>query len=281
MKPERGVALIQVLFICTILALLALHFTLTGRQQVQVASLMQDRTAAQLKLNHWQNEILFALLTQPSGELGAALVEANPLTSVWNFYGKSFTPEPGVTIKLQDLEGLVALTATDPALLRLLDYLQLTPVQRSHLLSFIEQQQGGSAQIYRQSAQPGRSMFLQSLSELEQVRELSPQQLKSLQEMVTAFPKSSFNPLHAPDEVLKATLPAEVADEAIRLRDAGSLTADRYLNLVKVEDSETVSFIRGERIRLEIRVEHGGAVAKRRLICYIRPGDLEPLLWLE
>ena len=60
----KGVALVQVLFIAAILSLMALYFTQTSRQQINIASDLQDKVHAELLLTTWQNELLYALLTQ-------------------------------------------------------------------------------------------------------------------------------------------------------------------------------------------------------------------------
>src|SRR5690606_25772887 len=91
MKPKlaSGVALIQVLFITAILSLLALHFTLTGRQQVDIAATLQDKVIAELQLASWESKLLYALLTSAGTGSEPDQQVSDDLMKSWNFYGKA------------------------------------------------------------------------------------------------------------------------------------------------------------------------------------------------
>lgn len=288
MKPKqanRGVALVQVLFITTILSLMALHFTLTSRQQVAIASILQDKVIAELQLLNWKNELLFTLLTQPAtGSVGAEQATINRISERWNFYGEAFSPADNVQLRIQDIQGLLSLSTAgrQAELQQLLSYLQLPEADVQRIMAELALQQGLPSSVYRvESTSAGRDMFLQSLSELQHLPGINDERYHSLAALTTNLQVARFNPLHAPANLLRALLLPDIANEVIRLRDAGELSVGRYAELTLIENFEMYSFVRGGRLLIELEVTHGSAVAKRRFICYIRPGNQFPLIWLD
>ncbi|WP_161796346.1 type II secretion system protein GspK [Arsukibacterium ikkense] len=288
MKPKytkRGVALVQVLFITTILSLMALHFTLTSRQQVAIATTLQDKVSAELQLLNWKNELLFTLLSQPAtGSVGADNTVATQISQHWNFHGMAFSPADNVQIRLQDIEGLlsISIAGKDAELQQLFSYLQLPEADAVRIISELAAQQDLPSVIHRPlRAIAGRQMFLQSISELQQLPGISAEQYRTVAALTTNLQVSRFNPLNAPDALLRALLLPDIANEVIRLRNTNALTAASYSALVRIGDYENYSFVRGERLLIELEVTHGSAVAKRRFICYIRPENQFPLIWLD
>jgi general secretion pathway protein K len=286
MKPKhaRGVALVQVLFITAILSLMALHFTLTSRQQVDIAATLQDKVAAELQLVSWKSELLFALLTAPTVADAVSLQPDNDMTKSWNFHGKAFTPAENVTMHIQDIEGLLSISSVGKKaqLQSVLSYLQLDAETTQRVVADLEQQQGLPSSAYRPSPQPvGRNMFIQSITELKSFSGVTPAIYDKLSKVVTRLPVVRTNPLHVPDMLLQALLPTEIADQVVMLRQNGELTAARYSRLVGIVDYENYSFVRGERLLVQIEVSYGTAVAKQYFICYIRPENQFPLIWLD
>ena len=289
-QHNAGVALIQVLFIASILSLMALHFTLTSRQQVTIAASLQDKVQAELQLLDWKNELLFTLLTQPAtGTIGADTIAAesiqqNRISQHWNFHGNTFSPVDNVQIRLQDIEGLISISTAgrQAELQKLLRYLQLPEAASARIISELAAQQDLPSTFYLSNQLGrGREMFLQSLSELQQFPELNAGNYQALAGLTTNLQLVRFNPLHAPDGVLRALLLPEIANEVIRLRNAKALTAAGYIALVSQYDDERYSFVRSQRLIIELEVSHGSAVAKQRFICYIRPQSKFPLIWLD
>jgi general secretion pathway protein K len=284
LKQLTGVALVQVLFITAILSLMALHFTLTSRQQVDVASILQDKVMAELQLLSWQNELLYTLMTSEGAATIAENAPDRPISKHWNFYGKPFSPAENVTISIQDIEGLLSIsTPGKQAQLRsVLSHLKVSDDDILRIVSELEHQQGLPTNIYRaQRHSVGREMFVQSLAEIKSLPGMNAELYSTLSEILTRLPSARFNPLHAPDILLRALLPSDIANQAIVLREAGELNTARYAALTRIEDYEMYSFVRGERMQIEIEVTHGAAVAKQRFICYIRPENQFPLIWLD
>ena len=280
----RGVALVQVLFIAAILSLMALYFTQTSRQQISIASDLQDKVQAELLLTTWQNELVYALLTQSVIDMGTEKDSNNQIARHWNFYGKAFSPVENVTMRIQDIYGLLSLS-TAGGQQEFGNMLRLAGVadnQVTKVTAALEDWQGMHSEIYQSRRnESGRNMFMQSLSELKLIPGITDEQFTELSGAVTSLPNVTFNPLTAPDFRLKALLPKDLAAKLISLREAGQLDAAAYIALTGLTDYEALSFVPGQRFVVEVSVTSGGAVAKRRFICYIRPQNQFPLIWLD
>lgn len=286
MKPNKlaGVALVQILFITAILSLMALHFTLTSRQQVDIASTLQDKVLAELQLISWQNDLLYTLMITGDAVTLPDNAPENRFIKKWNFYGKPFAPSENVKISIQDIQGLLSIsTAGKQAQLRaVLSHLQVSDDNIQRLLASLEQQQGLPSNYYQSQRQTAsRDMFVQNIAEIKSLPGMSPALYHSLSSIVTRLPVVRFNPLHAPDVLLQSLLPIDIANQVIALREAGELNIARYGALTRIEDYEMYSFVRGERLLVQIEVSYGAAVAKQRFICYIRPENQFPLIWLD
>ena len=60
---QRGVALIQVLLVTSILSVLALYMTQTAKSQIQQAKWMNNKAQAHIELHSAESELLFELFT--------------------------------------------------------------------------------------------------------------------------------------------------------------------------------------------------------------------------
>jgi general secretion pathway protein K len=280
----KGVALVQVLFIAAILSLMAMYFTQTSRQQISIASDLQDKVQAELLLTTWQNELIYALLTQSVIDMDTAKDSDNQIARHWNFYGKAFSPVENVTMRIQDIYGLLSLS-TAGGQQEFSNMLRLAGVadnQVTKVTAALEDWQGMHSEIYQSRRNDsGRNMFMQSQSELKLIPGITEEQYAELSDAVTSLPNVTFNPLTAPDFRLKALLPEDLAAKLISLREAGQLDAAAYIALTGLTDYEALSFVPGQRFVVEVSVTSGGAVAKRRFICYIRPQNQFPLIWLD
>ena len=60
---QTGVALIQVLLVCSIISILAIHLSYTAREQVATAAAFEQRIKATQALKTAQSKIIYTLLT--------------------------------------------------------------------------------------------------------------------------------------------------------------------------------------------------------------------------
>ena len=106
---QSGVALIQVLLITTIISLLAIRFTDTARNQLDIASKFEDRIRAQMLARSAVNELIFTELSDTIQTVRVTDNKPDDLQSYKekiNNWGESFPWGKNITITLQDLNGL-------------------------------------------------------------------------------------------------------------------------------------------------------------------------------
>ena len=107
---QSGVALIQVLLIGSVISLLAIRFTETARDQLEMATQLDLRVMAELKAYSVQNEVVFLhlsdVVTPTSLSGGAAAIYLPPRTSL-NRYGLPISWADGVLVEIQDLNGVL------------------------------------------------------------------------------------------------------------------------------------------------------------------------------
>lgn len=107
---QSGVALLQVLLISTVISLLAIRFAETAREQIEMAGQLELRTKAQLRALSVQNEVLFVLLSDsvtPVYAMGDEPIQLLPSKSIINRHGAAIDWAEGVTVTIQDLNGLL------------------------------------------------------------------------------------------------------------------------------------------------------------------------------
>ena len=68
---QRGVALLQVLLIGAVISILAIRFTVTARDQVEIAEAFENRLKAQMKAHSVLNEAIFVQLSEQTTALNA------------------------------------------------------------------------------------------------------------------------------------------------------------------------------------------------------------------
>lgn len=280
-KQQSGVALIQVLLLTTLLLMMALHFTLSSAQQVDIASSLDDKLQAELKLRTVENELLFALLTLPKSEGFAEITKAHPIGKIWNFHGGTFYPIDDVSVQLQDLNGLVSLYGMRQReyLVPIFSGLGFTELQIRQIFDSLQKWQSERPQFGRPDAL--RHNFLPHLSELKFLHPMTVGQYAKAEKLLTTFPTFQFNPRNAPDELLLLLYPA-IAQPLIKLRKSSTLSANRFIQLARIsDDDETLTFTTSDTFHVTLEARHGQAVAKKSFICYIRDQSRTPLTWIQ
>ncbi len=281
-KNHSGVALIQVLLLTTLLMMMALHFALSSRQQVQVATLLDDKLQAELKLRSVESELLFALLTLSKSEGFAAQTRQHPIGNIWNFYNTPFYPQPDVMVRLQDMNGLVSLYAMRQRefLAPVLAALGLDDSTQKQALQTLQQWQSQRPQFGQPDGQ--RHNFLPHFSEIRSLLPLTEQQYQQATQVLTNFPTFQFNPHHAPDELLVMLYGQKMAQQLATARNERRVSANSFIQLARIdEEDESLTFSTGATFRVTLQASHGEAVAKKSFICYIRDQSRTPIIWIQ
>ena len=107
---EDGVALLQVLLLSALLSLIAIRFSATAQDQIGMASDLEARVKAQMAAHSTFNQVIFSELSE-SVELVASERYSStmklPSTVMLNRYGAPVQWVDGITVKTQDLNGLL------------------------------------------------------------------------------------------------------------------------------------------------------------------------------
>ncbi len=282
MKSSQGIALVQVLIITIVLTMLGLFISQSIRSQVNLSFDMQAAVKLEVDIETAQARLLHALLTNTrymnqTGE--------NKLVKVWNFYNKPFSLGPNVTVKIQDLKGLLNVNMMSKELATQV-FAQLGleghPVRTflDSLSDWIDADDfkflnGAEKSYYRSKQLPGpRNGYLQSLNEVLAVKMGNILPIEVWQLYFTEKPIGGFNPLTAPNLILAALIQDEaITQEVIRLRDANQLTYFKFYQLTRIDGGEYYNFATGHKLRVELVAKSGNTQVKKHLVVEVNPYD--------
>lgn len=287
---QQGVALIQVLLISTIIMVLALQISHQAKNQVRLAQGYQDKTQAELLLYSAEKRVLFEMLTrieknQPQGEyqqndLSDVTIADTETPLQWNFYGEPFNLD-GITIKLQDINGLVSLSTTPRS------------VQADYLIAngYPEDQREKLEKTVYNWQHPVENWEFGGVTQsefetLNIVPRLSPLQLESeyrdiinatlsgnlngnltLQESLnccmTLYSTSFINLLNAPVKVLRAYIESDYLPSIIERRNRGELDQFEFRRLAGLTgNEEAFGYTPSATTQIRLRVQVGNIVRR-------------------
>ncbi|RZF91331.1 hypothetical protein EXT42_14615 [Pseudoalteromonas sp. CO302Y] len=295
MKAQTGIALIQVLIISFILALLGIFINQSIQQQVKVTQQIQNKFAMRLELEEAETQLFSALLAHKKYQ---DTNSNNQLVKNWNFYGEEFRLSDSIFISLMDMKSLFSLNISSPDLIKNL-LIQLN-VEENTAQTFVSsltdwkdendvsRVNGAEASFYKQQGKRyvPRNGYLQSVNEAALIRgaEQIPKEYFARYfstEMVTGF-----NPINAPEAILKAIIKDEsTANKVLKRRAAGTLTSYDFYLLTGIEEGEFINFVTGSKIRVQLRVVLNGAQLSKQYILdatprsYIKPMVFSQVSW--
>ncbi|WOC26642.1 general secretion pathway protein GspK [Pseudoalteromonas sp. N1230-9] len=295
MKAQTGIALIQVLIISFILALLGIFINQSIQQQVKVTQQIQNKFAMRLELEEAETQLFSALLAHKKYP---DTNSNNQLVKNWNFYGEEFRLSDSIFISLMDMKSLFSLNISSPDLIKNL-LIQLN-VEENTAQTFVSsltdwkdendvsRVNGAEASFYKQQGKRyvPRNGYLQSVNEAALIRgaEQIPKEYFARYfstEMVTGF-----NPINAPEAILKAIIKDEsTANKVLKRRAAGTLTSYDFYLLTGIEEGEFINFVTGSKIRVQLRVVLNGAQLSKQYILdatprsYIKPMVFSQVSW--
>lgn len=105
---QSGIALLQVLLLSSIISMLAIRFTHTARDQIEMASYTNERVTSQLKAYSVVNQVVFVSLSNTMEMVaGNSVIPYQGDHAALNVYGEPIAWSEGVEVTLQDLNGLL------------------------------------------------------------------------------------------------------------------------------------------------------------------------------
>ena len=278
MKKQRGIALVQVIIITSIILLLTIFFLSVAKSQVTRAAALQAKSLAYLAQYSGKNRVLFGLLTKDIVQLRQ---------QGWNFYGQPFSINDHTQVQLQDLNGLFSLiTMTDASLLeRLLQqYLenkQAATVANS-VMDWIDSDSIRRAHGAEQNDYPAgitvRNARIQSFTELVYINGMSVEAEQSLIASTTFQPTPFFNPMTAPETVLAAyTQDRNKAFAVKALQQTSDFNRQEVKALSGLESDESIAYIIGPGYRIMLTAQVADSYVGKIFEYGIFPYDIFPV----
>lgn len=255
LHPERGVALLVVLWVVAILSVIAL------------TSADRTRTDLQLARNYVESASAKSLAEAGVWLAVAGLLQSDPDVR-WRADGfpYQFSLNGGtVRVEVLDEVGKIDLNRAPASLIgKLLMQVGASPAEASALIDKIDSWRGAAAAATAQDAREGR---FETTEELMQVPGMTPDLYRRLRPAVTVYSRRvAINPLAAPPDVL-AVLPSLTPDIAAEILSIRSqiMTArerDQRLSALGISPEELQLTARVFSIRAEARSQNGGVFVR-------------------
>ena len=275
---QKGVALVQVLLVTTIIILLVMQLSLTAREQVRSAQALRDRSEASLYLHSREVAMLYTLLTET---LVSPQESANPYAASWNFHGEPFVVD-GLEFTLQDQSGLMRFPVSGTSdFRRLLETLGLGPAQARTTAEALGRWLGIATQ---RSSLPGDAMMrggtgdpVQYFGEMRFLSGMDEALYGQLANLMTLYPTPGFNPLTAPEPLLRMRTSPSTSAALLDARRKGELNQQRLWEIAGIGmDDTTMPFV-GPGIGVRIEGEYRGVALRRDLVVGVEPHEPQPL----
>lgn len=262
-KQQKGMALIQVLIIAIILTMLGIFINQSVRNQVKTAQLIKANHQLDLLLESSEAELLHTLITQKRYK---SLDSENELVKRWNFHGEAFQLNDNVSIKMQDLNGLLSLNYMNyPVSLRLFEQLGFPESEVRVFLDSLKDWKdkddlkhlnGAESEYYQKAALPlPRNSFLQSINEVVNIKGAGFLTQAQWSQYYSIALVSKYNPLNSPAEILKAFLnDKDIYNKIINLRAEEQLTMNSFFHHTGIDTDHLVTFTTGRLINIKIMV---------------------------
>lgn len=283
LKSARGIALVQVLIIAIILSVFGLFISQSLKSQSHLAFSIQDSFDGVLQIENTKAQLIYTLLTERKNGRGSP---TNSMAKKWNFFGKPFEVEQGVKVTLQDLRSLISLNITNYTLAsNVLASLGVNSDKRQEFLASLadwkdkddlSRLNGAETSFYNSKGGAGpRNGYLQSLSEVLYVKEADALTLEQWEKYFSVQFVSDFNPLNAPELILKSLIRDEsIVEELLKLRNAGQLNSLKFYQLTGIDEDEFLSFTTGSAFRVNIEIEQDNKKISCSFVLDVKPTSI-------
>ncbi len=284
-------ALIQVLLLTGILSVLVMYFTLTSRQQVALAGYANDRAQALINMHSAKNTIIFRLLTEikiaePQN------VENSPqkMPFTWNFYGQEFTVSDGVEATLQDQSGLLSGHFIDGELLTRVLIANDIEVERANLVSkrlldwqdvdSITSEFGDESGLLGQNVRNGH---IPDLTDFSHIPGIDADVYQLLKQIMTIHYAGRFNPMTAPEPILRTLISEGALLQIKTLRDSGQLSKQEFSAISGITEEEDIWFTPSNFIKMSITSKVGKISLRQTWFIALNPyaSKTSPINFIE
>jgi general secretion pathway protein K len=258
---EKGVALIQVLLISSMLLILVVQLSQGARDQVQTSIQLKDKTDLLIALTTQMEEVKFELLTSPMSASG----NSNGL----NLYGKPVIRRE-LSIELRDQSGMMSLGSPSSFLVDYLGFPQQTPETRSKEKSLRIWQ---ALEDTTDAPRPPnyRGGFIHYAKELEAIPGWND--VDGNDTNLTYYPTNFFNPLMAPEDVLYNLFPNESVSSIIEARESGQSNLGALLLSLNLLSRDNIALVGSDFFYLKVTAQKGELSITREVQVLIKLGS--------
>lgn len=289
-NKQAGVALIQVLLISTIITILAIHFSFTAREQVVIASAIDDRVKASQLLKSTQSKIFYTLLTQTSFKQPSDIF---PQSEAWNIYGEPFeidrTEKSHITVVIQDHNGLLSQQyISNIHWLKVFKGLGYTDSEIQKKIGIIKDWQdndnnawlvGEIEPTHLENGYQYKNQPIQLPQEILWLFEQEPEKMRVIQQISTPYPVVAFNPMNAPELLLKLYFQQDIAKVIVEQRRKNTLTQKAMINFLGKNYNDVItSFVTSNEFKITVQVRYAEVQLQETVDIKIQPSENEPLL---
>ena len=287
---QSGVALIQVLLITTIISLLAIQFTDTARNQLDIASKFEDRIRAQLLARSAINELIFIALSDNVQSVRGTREEPNDLQSYEariNYWGETFAWGENISITMQDLNGLAPQRYPDhPIWRKLLHNLGMASEDVDRYLGEFMDIQDPDVRSWRfGDIEPGKTSagkeylnaFAQNDVVMRWVFAESPSLLEKILNFSDVDAPPRMNILHSPASLIRVLFDPEIANTIIVSRNQKALNSLQVNQLLPPDFTpESTSRYTSDSHSITVTAQAGNTVWRERNVVRLSPWAQTP-----
>ena len=257
-NKQRGIALLQVLLISAIISVLAMYLTLTSRQQIAVAKLVDDRANATLYQKSAESSIFFELLSRDYSSTAT-----DPLPKNYNFYANPIKIDDYTKVEIQDVSGLINIMEPNRLLLqKTLGRLGVDENASSVIVDSLLDWQDKDDLTRLNGAEKGdyvlgpRNRYISLKTEMQLVKGVDKTIWQKLSPNLSMPQMSYFNPMFAPKPVLQAFLNDD-AESILKLREQGILNRTEFSQSTGVYDNIGIVLSPSNVFQITFKVQYG------------------------
>ena len=257
-NKQRGIALLQVLLISAIISVLAMYLTLTSRQQIAVAKLVDDRANATLYQKSAESRIFFELLSRDYSSTAT-----DPLPKNYNFYANPIKIDDYTKVEIQDVSGLINIMEPNRLLLqKTLGRLGVDENASSVIVDSLLDWQDKDDLTRLNGAEKGdyvlgpRNRYISLKTEMQLVKGVDKTIWQKLSPNLSMPQMSYFNPMFAPKPVLQAFLNDD-AESVLKLREQGILNRTEFSQSTGVYDNIGIVLSPSNVFQITFKVQYG------------------------
>lgn len=281
MSSQRGVALLQVLFLSVILSVMLIAIHTKAKAAIELAQQLSDRTMADLEIYSADSRMKFVLLTN---NLQLDGPEHGSIT--WNLYNAPFSFEK-VNVQIQDVSGLVSLYNQRDInrLLSLFSNDELAAQLSARLKDWQDTDNHAEIRGAEQIDYPAdikvRNNPMQTESELQFLKGMPVELSDQMQPYITTVPQIFRNPMAMPDVVLTALFGEKISQQIQKARQEGVLTPQMTRLLVSDYNDDEWTYLPSGTFRITFTSEINNVKLSRRYTIRLSPYQEDPFTYWE